>query len=433
MAATTFEFPTPYPKQAHTLKCNAHQLVYGGARGGAKSFCAMFKIVQHEQLYGQNGKVLVLRRYYKDLQDFILLCRRYLSKLGWAYRSGEKDFTAPSGFLVRFRILENEQDAEKYQGHEYTLIIVEEAGQYPKPEPIDLLNGAMRSAEGVPAQIFMTANPGGVGNDWLRERFVEPAPDGFTMIPVEGTKIRRYYVPARIQDNPKLLDNDPEYVDRLKLSGPPHLVRAWLSGDWFAAPSGDVFRLEWFSKYYDPEYMPKFRAIIQSWDTAFKKGIKNDRSACTTWGVTKNEIYLIHAWAGRVEFPALKKQVELLYNKFMPSMVLIEDKASGQSLHQEMKANTIIPIKPVKVDGDKLARAYSITPLFETGIIFLPNSGDAEWLYDFSSELCSFPKAKFDDYVDSTSQALDYIRRLQKNMARLERKVVPFTGSVWGV
>jgi predicted phage terminase large subunit-like protein len=84
--------------------------------------------------------------------------------------------------------------------------------------------------------------------------------------------------------------------------------------------------------------------------------------------------------------------------------VLIEDKASGQSLIQEIRRETSLPLIPVKVDTDKISRAYSITPTIESGRVFLPKA--APWLHDFIEELSAFPNGEHDDQVDSLTQAL---------------------------
>ncbi len=185
------------------------------------------------------------------------------------------------------------------------------------------------------------------------------------------------------------------------------------SGTWAAlyqqrpsAAEGAVFKREWW-RYYG-QVPASFTRIIQSWDTAFKKGADNDYSVCTTWGVTPTGHYLLHAWRERVEFPGLKRVVDLFAAQWKPSAILVEDKASGQSLIQELKAATRLPILPVKVDSDKLARAAAVTPTIEAGKVFLPES--APWLDDYRDELAAFPTGVHDDYVDSTTQALNYLR-----------------------
>jgi predicted phage terminase large subunit-like protein len=172
-----------------------------------------------------------------------------------------------------------------------------------------------------------------------------------------------------------------------------------------AAAEGAVFKREWWRYYREP---PTFKRIVQSWDTAFKTGAENDFSACTTWGVAANGYYLLWFWRGRVEFPELKRRMKCLAEQWRPNQILIEDKASGQSLIQELKYHSALPIIPIKVDRDKLARAEAITPLIEAGRVFLPES--TPWLSGYVDELAAFPRGTYDDAVDCTTQALNYLR-----------------------
>jgi predicted phage terminase large subunit-like protein len=91
-----------------------------------------------------------------------------------------------------------------------------------------------------------------------------------------------------------------------------------------------------------------------------------------------------------------------------PIEILVEDRASGLSLIQELRSSTL-PIKPMKSDSDKQSRAQAITPIIEAGKVFLPEN--APWLPDFFDEMASFPNGLHDDIVDSTSQALNYLRQ----------------------
>jgi len=147
---------------------------------------------------------------------------------------------------------------------------------------------------------------------------------------------------------------------------------------------------------------------VHSWDTAFKTGSENDYSVCTIWGCADNGYYLLWLWRGRVEFPALKKQMISLAEHWPPTRIVVEDKASGQSLIQELTYRTALPIIPVRVDTDKLARAQAVTALVEAGKVFLPQN--APWLSGYVDELAAFPTGTYDDSVDSTTQALNYIR-----------------------
>jgi predicted phage terminase large subunit-like protein len=174
-----------------------------------------------------------------------------------------------------------------------------------------------------------------------------------------------------------------------------------------AAAQGTIFKRDWWQFYTPPVAVP-FTRVVQSWDTAFKKGAENDYSVCTTWGVAENGYYLLHLWRDRVEFPELKRVLASLAEQWNPDAILVEDRASGQSLIQELKLSTVLPIIAVKADSDKLSRAQAVTPLVEAGKVFLPKS--TPWLSDYIDELAAFPTGKRDDAVDSTAQALNYLR-----------------------
>ena len=173
-----------------------------------------------------------------------------------------------------------------------------------------------------------------------------------------------------------------------------------------APQAGGLIKLEWWRYYREP---PSFARVVQSWDTAFKKNRDNDRSVCTTWGVARDGYYLLDCWAGRVEFPELKRVVVQQAAKWRPQQILIEDKASGQSLTQELQRETCLPIKPVGVDPDKIARVNAVTGLIEAGKVFLPQAAD--WVADFVDECALFPHGRHDDRVDSMTQALAHLAR----------------------
>jgi len=186
-----------------------------------------------------------------------------------------------------------------------------------------------------------------------------------------------------------------------------------------SAAEGVVFKREWFQTY---DVAPAFTRKLQSWDTAFQAKSTADFSACTTWGVAQNGYYLLARWKGRVEFPQLKAQLRLLADEWKPNAILIEDKASGQSLSQELKLATPLPVLPVKVDSDKVTRAQAVTPLFEAGKVFLP--AGAPWRQEYIEELCAFPNAAHDDEVDSTTQALNYLRQQTPGIVEFWRSEV---------
>jgi predicted phage terminase large subunit-like protein len=169
---------------------------------------------------------------------------------------------------------------------------------------------------------------------------------------------------------------------------------------------GNIFRRSWWQYYR--ETPRKYNMVIQSWDTAFKVGEENDFSCCTTWGVIGSQIHLMDRWLGKLEFPELKRMAISLAVRFAPVAILIEDKASGQSLIQELRRESKLNLIPRKADRDKVSRAHSVSPLIEGGQVFLPEWGS--WVQEYINQMAAFPSSAHDDDVDSTTQALEYLR-----------------------
>ncbi|HTX48228.1 MAG TPA: phage terminase large subunit [Caulobacteraceae bacterium] len=190
-------------------------------------------------------------------------------------------------------------------------------------------------------------------------------------------------------------------------------LRRSLGADHFSAqylqsptpPGGGKIKVAWFKRY---DTAPdRFDRIIQSWDTASKVKELSDYSVCTTWGVKGKEFYLLHVWRKRVEYPELKAAVKAQAALYPNCTVLIEDKGSGTALIQELRRENVT-VTRYEPKGDKIFRMEGQTALIENGMVWLPR--EAHWLDDFLHELIMFPKGKFDDQVDSMSQALDHAR-----------------------
>lgn len=167
---------------------------------------------------------------------------------------------------------------------------------------------------------------------------------------------------------------------------------------------GNIVRREWWQYYRERPQCPR---IVHSWDTAYKGGAGDDWSVCTVWGEADTGYYLIDLWRGRVEFPELKRQAVALNDRDRPAAILVEDAASGQSLIQELRRGTSLPVLPVRPDRDKVTRLAAVTPLIEAGKVMLPER--APWLADYIDEMAAFPSGEHDDQVDSTSQALGWL------------------------
>lgn len=167
---------------------------------------------------------------------------------------------------------------------------------------------------------------------------------------------------------------------------------------------GSIVKHEWLRKY-DSAKLPSFQKIVLSCDTAFKATELADPTAILVWGVTKTEYYLLDVLCRRMEFHELKNTIATMYQKWAASACLVEDRSSGQSLIQEFKRISPIPVIPIKtMNIDKVTRFSSVSHYFEGGNVLLPMS--APWLVDYETQITTFPYDKHDDMVDATSQFL---------------------------
>ena len=323
----------------------------------------------------------------------------------WKYRANRNDLKIGNS-VCDFRSADNPENIE---GFGYALIVINEAG-------IVLKNRSLWTESILPmildykARVLIGGTPKGKRVKRTNEKHL------FYELFMKGQKLN---VPPRragksqkrnwesfvftSYDNP-LLDKDE--IDELVKEISPVLRDQEIYGKFVDAESAGIIKSDWW-KYYENEselFTQRVYKKVQSWDTAFKKNQENDYSVCTTWLVAQNGYYLINMWRGRVEFPELKKKVVELYEREKPNEILIEDKASGQSLIQELQRNTRLPVKGIKVESDKISRVHSVTPLIEAGKVILPKQ--KHWVKTFIDECEEFPNGEFDDIVDTMSQFL---------------------------
>lgn len=178
---------------------------------------------------------------------------------------------------------------------------------------------------------------------------------------------------------------------------------------------GNIVKENWFKRYNNESMPIQFHALAIGVDTAFKAKAVNDYSVFTVAGITElGDIYILKVFREKLEFPDLKRKAVLI-NAIYRSQGLrgfwIEDNASGQSLIQELRSNTGVPVLPWKPGAaDKVLRMTSITPLIESGRVFIPE--EAEWLDDWLAELSAFPSVKNDDQADSFVITMDVLSRM---------------------
>ncbi len=172
---------------------------------------------------------------------------------------------------------------------------------------------------------------------------------------------------------------------------------------------GGLVKEGWFRRYNEQNRPERLDRIVQSWDTANKATELSDFSVCTTWGMKGKELFLLNLFRRRLEYPALKRAVrehQVLYNA---NVVLIEDKASGTQLIQELIEEGCHAVTRYLPTTDKVMRLHAQTATIENGFVVIPET--APWLAEYLHEMTVFPKGKHDDQVDSTAQFLDWFKR----------------------
>lgn len=240
-------------KQERALRIpdNVYEVLYGGARGGGKTDAGIFWMIKPIEALSWQPTIthpyfrgLVLRRSAKDLNDWLDRAERVYKAYGGVMRDRNRQptFVFPSGAKI---IVGHLKDVQSYQGHEYQRILIEELTQIKDEDTYTKLLGSCRSTiPSIKPQIFMTTNPGGKGHGWVRQRFVSAAPwDTFFMNP--ATNRWAIFIPSRVEDNPKLMQADPGYMqwlDGIKTTN-EKLYRMWREGEWDAF-DGQVFT-EW--------------------------------------------------------------------------------------------------------------------------------------------------------------------------------------------
>lgn len=203
---------------------------------------------------------------------------------------------------------------------------------------------------------------------------------------------------------------------------------------------GGIIKRDWWKDWdsktaiengYKPGVYPQMEYKIAVLDSAYTEKKENDPSAITIWGVFRNKydqprIFLMYAWQDRLEMPALVKETGKICERFKIDKLLIEGKASGLSVSQELRALYSVGrtwgIEVINPDkhGDKVARMHSVTPLFSEGLVYAPM--EMSWADMVIEEVTRFPKAKHDDLSDTTSMGLRYLRNIGLAVRREEEE-----------
>lgn len=345
---------------------------------------------------------ILFRRTYADLAlpgALMDRAREWLSGTAAKWNDTNKTWTFPSGATLTFGYLENASDRFRYQGAEFQFVAFDEIVQHQEAN-YEYLFSRLRRLQGsdVPIRMRSASNPGGIGHDWVKARFVRG-----------GAASGRPYIPSRIEDNPHL--DQVQYLQSLERLD--HVTRRQLrDGDWDISAAGNLFLRDWW-RYFNGSNYDVTGFVFLTADTAMKDKDTNDPSSLAVWNATPEYLDRIDADHGRWRFPDLLRRVKALWQRYVPygaQQLYIEDKASGTPLGQVL-AEQGIPVvlwKPSDYNfpEDKLGRARMTSWFVESGRIRLPDD-DPKMTEAFIDEAARFggDDAIHDDRVDDLTMA----------------------------
>jgi len=280
-----------YKKQRQALVSPANEILYGGAAGGGKSYLArVASIVYSLEVPGLI--TYLFRRTFKEvLANHVYTTGGYLEMLKDLIESGDcifsksdYSFSFANGSRIQLAHSQYESDIYTHQGAQIGFLIIDEATHF-TPAMVRFIRSRVRLGSmkvpdnwlGKFPRILYTANPGGVGHHYFKSNFVDFGADHIFKAPEDEGSMRREYVPAKLTENIVLMQNDPEYHQRLKGMGDSATVQAMLEGDWESLSSGG-FADVWRGKYHvvQPFEIPSTWKI----DRGYDYGSSNPAAAC---------------------------------------------------------------------------------------------------------------------------------------------------------
>lgn len=262
------------PRQTALISCPVEDVFFGGARGGGKTYALLGDWISHADLYREHARGIFFRRTYPELDEVQDQATRIYPALGVTYNVAKRTWVFPNGAQLKMRFLERENDPDRYMGHAYTWMAFDELTNWPASKPIDKLRACLRSgAAPVPKSFRASGNPGGVGHNWVKARYVDPSTP---MKPFFDSVMEcwRVFIPSTLEDNPALMHNDPDYWKRIVASanGDETLLKAWRFGDWDIVAGGMFDDLWVRSKHaIDPFPIPASWTVDRSFDWGSSK------------------------------------------------------------------------------------------------------------------------------------------------------------------
>jgi predicted phage terminase large subunit-like protein len=395
----------PHAQQRAFLLLTCQEAMYGGAAGGGKSDALLMAALQYVDCPGYAA--LLLRRSYADLEKPGALIPRshdWLDPTDAHWNGFSKKWTFPSGAVIDFGYLDNDKDKENYRSAEYQFIGFDELTQFMEPWYRYLFSRKRRlkMQSNIPTRVRSATNPGGIGHEWVRQRFI-----------IEGPDHGRVFIPAKLEDNPSL--DQQEYEASLKELDP--ITYAQLRhGDWSVRPPGVFFKRHWF-EILDEE--PAGLRWIRSWDLAATKTQTSAFTAGARVALRDGVLYIANISRSRGdpgETERLVKQTAELDGKGVHIWIEQEPGSGGVNTLFRYQRSVLLgyAVSPFLPKHDKLTRASPLSSMARAGNVKLIRG---PWINAFLDEADGFPEG-FKDQVDACSAAQTILTQAPQPMVR---------------
>ena len=401
----------PHPKQrVFLLTDHISEVMYGGAARGGKSVSLLAAALQYADVPGYNA--LIFRRTFSDLElpDGLMdLSRRWLGGTDAKWKDDSKRWTFPSGATLTFGYMESANDRFRYQGSQLAFCGFDELTHFPEICYTYMFSRLCRVVgHEVPLRMRAASNPGGIGHEWVRRRFISEGHD-----PKE-----RLFVPAGLRDNPSV-DQD-SYIK--SLSNLDATTRdQLLNGNWDAVDSGGKFEREWFNgKIVKPHEVP--RLTRQVWFVDLAASEPSERNPDPDWtvalrlGISENmDFYVLDVRRMRGKPAQVEGFVAEAADEtgFEVDVFIEQEPGSGGVNTVEHYKRRVLPGHQVvgvraSGQGNKEKRANPASSAAQNGRLYLVRG---PWVSDFLTELVAFPQGGHDDQVDALSGAYQKLAR----------------------
>lgn len=417
-------------KQVQFLTFEGREAMYGGSAGGGKSFALLMAALQLADVPTYHA--LILRRTYAQLskaESIMSAAKEWLTGRRDAegraanWNGDTYTWTFPSGATLAFGHMKAADDRFNYQGAAYAYVGYDELTQFEELMYTYLFSRQRRkNASEIPLRMRSASNPGGIGHEWVKRRFIDP-------------KTRRpgvVFIPAKLDDNPNL-DRD-SYVQSLNELDP--LTRAQLlAGDWDAVPGGR-FEAGWFRYFMrrgDYLTLGERRSChlynecrrFLTVDPAASDSNAADYTAICAWGVTPDhDLLWLGCHRGKWQIPDIVPQIESQYRRWKASSVAIEAVLNNVAVYQ-IARRTSMNVARVSPEGkSKLVRATPAMVLAADGRVWLPApEADPTFpLEDVLAELTRFTGEPGQDASDDLVDCLSYSVQCRERMPDAEQR-----------